>query len=130
MKKLILASTLLAVVLSFGLRAMSGNSEKDEVLVRSLSNQEIAEAKATFKQFSEITSMDIVSIEGEKFMKVEGLGLKNDVMSILMSSNANCGECFYEDRNNAVPGIWYYYAPSGGTPFKYCGTCEEISNPF
>lgn len=95
MKKVILACTLLAVVVSFGLRAMTRNSEKDEVLVRSLSTQEMKDAEATFKEFSEITSMQIVAIEGERFMKVEGVDQTQYAKSLIMASSSDCGDSRY-----------------------------------
>lgn len=130
MKNVILASVLLAAVVSFGVKAWTGNSENNqEIILKTLTDQEMSNLEASFQQFSSIERMELVAVKENQFLKITGLGLNNSPLTQMAKAIPECGDCEYEDGENYVPGIWRsYYQPGHGT-IVYCGTCEFDSNP-
>jgi len=129
MKNVIFACVLLAVVAAFGVNAWTGNSENREVVLKTLTQEEMKGLEGSFEQFSSIEAIELVAVKENQFLKITGLGLNNSPLMQMAEAIPECGDCEYEDGENYVPGIWRsYYQPGHGT-VVYCGTCEFDSNP-
>jgi len=97
----------------------------DEIILKTLSPDEVETYQEHLTSFAAVTTMQVVSVDEEQFLKISGTALNGEELVEMLVAN-NCGDCEYQDfHGNWVPGVFYLVNPQT----KICITCEEDSNP-